>query len=82
MPECNAKPGSLILVPPAQPEPLSSAIVRQVADERERSAFQGAVRRTVAQHCTDEKQTAVILDVLGRVMGTRTQKQHEGAVWQ
>lgn len=35
IPVCNAEPGSLILGPLAQPEPLSSPIVRLLADDRD-----------------------------------------------
>ncbi len=78
-PECNAEPGSLILVPPADPTALGAAIISMLGDDERRSEFQAAARSTVEKHFTVEKLTPVILDVLARVAGTKRRSQPRGS---
>ncbi len=78
-PECNAEPGSLVLVPPADPQALTRAIVDMLADEEHRSMLREAAKNTIQNHFTVERLTPAILDVLARVARSGRRHLREGA---
>ncbi len=78
-PECNAEPGSLVLVPPADPEALKTAIINMLGDEEKRLTLRAAARNTIENHFTVERLTPAILDVLARVAQSKRRHVREGA---